>query len=304
MADIGEIKARMVSVGETKKITDAMYMISSVKLRKAKKEVLNTEPYFSALKEQISELLKYIPEVKNRYFHTNIPDGLTHGRHGILLVTSDKGLAGSYNQSAIHVCEEIMSRHSEVKLFIVGEYGRQYFKNKKIPFEEDFGYSAAFPSVYEAQKICVELLEYFDRGDLEEINIIYTRHKGVNVTECRRNILLPLDRSIFKGAKTSGAEFDNLTREFYPDAETLLDEIVPSYLTGFIYSSLVDSYCSEQESRMTAMSTAGKNAEEMLKKLKTQYNSIRQAAITNEMIEITSGAKALKAKRVKKNVQH
>ena len=89
----------------------------------------------------------------------------------------------------------------------------------------------------------------------------------------------------------------NVGKEYYPSPESVLQGIVPSYLTGFVYSALVESYVSEQEARMTAMNTAGKNAEEMLKKLRIQYNSIRQAAITNEMIEITSGTKALKKKR-------
>ncbi len=294
MASTGEIKARMESIAETKKVTDAMYMISSVKMRKAKKEVENTEPYFEALKEQISILLNYIPETKSRYFHVSIPEGKVHGNHGILLVTSDKGLAGPYNHTAIKVAEEYMGRHPETELFIIGEYGRQYFLSRKIPFHKEFEYSAAFPSIWEAQQICADLLEYFDNSKMDEINIIYTKYMGARPSKCQRNILLPLDKSHFYKKEN---HIDNPFKEFYPDADTVLEGIVPSYLTGFIYSSLVDSYCSEQQARMLAMSTAGNNAEEMLKKLKTQYNSLRQASITNEMIEITSGAKALREKR-------
>ncbi len=301
MANAGELKGRMQSVRETKKVTDAMYMISSVKMRRAKREVANTEPYFTALTEQIGELLWYTPDMRNRFFHTEL-DGREHARHGILLITSDKGLAGSYNQTAIKVAQEYMSRHPETVIFIVGEFGRQYFIKNKLPFCTEFHHSAISPSVWEAQKICMEMLEYFDDGRLDEINIIFTDYRGGRPSECVRACLLPLDKSTFRHRDESGRTGDELPyKEFYPDAETVLSEIIPSYLTGFVYSFLVDSYCSEQEARMTAMSTAGNNADEALRKLKMQYNSLRQAAITNEMIEITAGAKSLRgAQRTRK----
>ena len=293
MANTAEIKSRMVSIAETKKVTDAMYMISSVKMRRAKREHENSNHFYNALENQISQLIKHIPENKNRYFHADLPEGKEHYRRGILLVTSDKGLAGAYNQTAIKIAEEYMSLHPETLLFIVGEYGRQYFKNRKIPFVEDFNFSAAFPSVWDAEKICYSLLHYYDNGELDEINMIFTDYMGAKPGICKRKVLLPLDKSTFFSENTEEKPF----KEFFPDAVTVLNGIVPSYLTGFIYSSLVDSYCSEQQTRMLAMSTAGKNADEMLKKLKSQYNSLRQSGITSEMIEIISGVNAQKSKK-------
>ena len=131
---------------------------------------------------------------------------------------------------------------------------------------------------------------------LDEIDIIYTEYQNGKPAQCQRNCLLPLERSQLCPTLD---EPPQTGKEFFPDPDTVLEGIIPSYLTGFIYSCLVDSYCSEQEARMTAMSSAGKNAEEILKKLQMQYNSLRQAAITREMVEITSGAKALKRKREK-----
>lgn len=295
MASAQEIKSRISGIAETKKVTDAMYMISSVKMRKARKEVEKTKPYFDALKEQIENLFRHFPKTDNRYFHVPLPKNGEHMKHGILLVTSDKGLAGGYNHTAIKVAEEYMSRHPETVIFIIGEYGRQHFINKKLNFERSFDYSATFPTVWESRKICAELLEYFDNGNLDEINVIYTDYKAGRAGECKRTCLLPLERSKFFSSERT----DETEKEFYPDPDTVLNGIIPSYLTGFIYSSLVDSYCSEQEARMTAMNTAGKNAEEMLKKLRVQYNRVRQATITREMTEITSGAKALAHKRKK-----
>ena len=264
MASAGEIKIRIGSIRQTKKVTDAMYMISSVKMRRARREVASTEPYFSALKEQIRELFQYIPDTNNRYFRAPLPQGRRNRRRGILLVTSDKGLAGSYNQTTIREAEAYMHRNPETMLFVVGERGRQYCQNKKIPIVEEFHYFAAFPTVWEARKICTDLLEYYDAGQLDEIDIIYTEYQNGKPAQCQRNCLLPLERSQLCPTLD---EPPQTGKEFFPDPDTVLEGIIPSYLTGFIYSCLVDSYCSEQEARMTAMSSAGKNAEEILKKL-------------------------------------
>lgn len=299
MADGAELKARIVSVAETKKVTDAMYMISSVKMRRAKREVEKTAPYFNALKEEIGELFRHIPETSNRYFKVPDPKAGEHMKHGILLVTSDKGLAGSYNQTVLGMCEEIMTAHPETVTFIVGEYGRQYFRSKGMSFVEDFRYSAELPTVWKARRICADLLEYFDDGRVDEINIIYTDYKNGQPSECKRNILLPLKRSRFAAPKRTE---DEESAQFWPDPDTVLAGVIPSYLTGFIYSSLVDSYCSEQQSRMSAMNSASRNAEDMLKELKLKYNGVRQAAITREMTEIASGAKALRKKKMSKRI--
>ena len=138
MADGSEIRSRINSVSETKKVTDAMYMISSVKMTRARREVEKTEPYFTALKKEISSLFRHIPETSNRYFKVPEPPPGQHLNHGILMITSDKGLAGAYNHTVISVCESIMARHPQTVLFVVGEYGRRYFMSKKIPIGPEF----------------------------------------------------------------------------------------------------------------------------------------------------------------------
>ncbi|MCR5324376.1 MAG: F0F1 ATP synthase subunit gamma [Lachnospiraceae bacterium] len=323
MAGAAEIKLRINSIAETRKVTDAMYMISSVKMRKAKREIEKTKPYFDVLRLEIGEMLHYIPENDDRYFKINDPDGI-QGR-ALLLITSDKGLSGNYNQMAIKTAQQYIEEHPDTIMFIIGEYGRQYFGSRKfisnrnagkipdhtsegelavndvgkvllrqhIEIAGNFSYAAAFPTIWEARRICAQLLEYYNNDKVDEIDIIYTHYKAGKSGECRTSCLLPLDRTSFY----DGNEFELAAgKKYYPDPNTVLDGIVPSYLTGFVYSALVDSYCSEQEARMTAMNSAGKNADDMLKKLQLQYNSIRQAAITREMTEIAAGAKALKQK--------
>ena len=292
MAGRAEIKMRMASVAETKKVTDAMYMTSSVKMRRAKREVEKTAPYFNALREAIGSLLHYLPDNTNPYFRLPNPD--EPYRRALLVITSDKGLAGNYNQTVIRETEAEQSKHPDSLLFVVGEYGRQYFRQRKTPIQESFLYPAEMPTIREAQKICAELLSGFDRGDFARIDILYTDYKNGRVSECRRKTVLPLEKSRFY---FSDENEDPFGKEFFPDPDTVIREIIPSYLTGYIYGALVDSYCSEQESRMKAMSSAGDNAEAMLRRLRLTYNRMRQSEITNEITEITSGAKALRRKK-------
>ncbi|MCR5686058.1 MAG: ATP synthase F1 subunit gamma [Lachnospiraceae bacterium] len=296
MPNAAEIRTRINSITETRKVTDAMYMISSVKMRKARRELENTRPYFDALRLEIGELLHYIPENNDRYFRNLDPDGI-RGR-ALIVITSDKGLSGSYNQLCIKAAEKRIGEYSDSIPFVIGEYGRQFFTSKKISMAQDFNYAAAFPTIQEARKICAQLLELYDSDKVDEVDIIYTHYKAGKSGEVRLQTLLPLDRTAFY----DGNDFELAAgKEYLPSPSAVLDGIVASYLTGFIYSALVDSYCSEQEARMSAMSSAGHNADEMLKNLRIQYNAVRQAAITREITEIAAGAKALKKKRRKLN---
>ncbi|MBE6992142.1 MAG: ATP synthase F1 subunit gamma [Ruminococcaceae bacterium] len=294
MASASEIKSRISGIADTKKITDAMYMIASAKMRRALRDLEETTPYFETLAEKIGDLFAYIPETENRYFHVPDHNDTPHKKHGILLITSDKGLAGSYNHAAIEMCEQYMSRHPLTTLFIIGEYGRQYFINKKVDFVEDFRFSATRPNLYDTGRICARLLQYYDDAKVDDINIIYTDYMGAKPGECKKITLLPLERTRFHQGER---EAEHIEKEFLPSPEAVLDGVIPSYVMGFIHGSLVESYCSEQQARMNAMKNASDNAEEMLKTLRLQYNKIRQAAITNEMTEITAGAKAQNQKR-------
>jgi len=295
MAGVSELKARINGISETKKITDAMYMIASSKMRKAMSDLEQNAPHFEATRKKVGELMLRIRiEEPDRYYRIKPPEDHSHQNHGIVLITSDKGLAGMYNQAAIALCEEYMSRHPKTTVFIIGEYGRQYFINKKLPFVQEFHHSAMRPQLWDARRICAELLEYYDNGLLDEINIIYTDYVGNKPGECKKLTLLPLDRTNFVPDDPAVRELEN---EYIPSPKEVLDGIVPSYLMSFVFGCLAQSYCSEQQARMNAMRSAGDNAKEMLRILRVQYNKMRQAAITGEMVEISAGAKALRRKR-------
>ena len=299
MANIKEIKNRINSVKDTRKITNAMYLIASTKLRKAKSDLDHTRPYFNALQEEIKRVFRIAEDIENQYFYPITGEHVLKGSYGYLVITADKGLAGAYNLNVIKEAEKLMKEHEDPKLFVVGEYGRRYFEAHKIPIEKSFLYTAQNPTMHRAREIADILLELFHQGELSKIFIIYTDMKGAINSEIRSTRLLPFHRAQFIIPDSKEKEVKN-PFEFFPSIEQVLDNIVPGYVAGFIYSALIDSFCSEQNARMNAMDAADRNAQELLEELSIQYNHIRQSAITQEITEISSGAKAMRRKAKKK----
>ena len=292
MASTKEIKNHIKSVRDTKKITNAMYMISSMKMRKVKSDLDKTRPYFEAIQSEIKRIFRTVKDVNNRYFYPD--DGMPElsGPYACLVITADKGLAGMYNQNVIREAEKMLAEHPDTKLFVVGEYGRQYFYHHKIPIERSFLYTAQNPTMQRAREITEILLDMFDKNLAEKIFVIYTDIKNSICEEAKVEMLLPFHRKRF--ASNASEKAVKIPFEFTPSVAEVLDIIIPSYVSGFIYSALVDSFCSEQNARMTAMDSANRNAEKLLSDLLVQYNRVRQSAITQEITEVSSGAKALK----------
>ena len=294
MANTTEIKTRIDSVKETQKITNAMYLIASTKLRKAKSDLEHTRPYFDALRGEIKRIFRTAGDVDSRYFYP--PDSMTplEGTYGCLVITADKGLAGAYNQNVIREAQRLLSEHSDTKLYVVGEYGRRFFDQHNIPIQHSFLYTAQNPTLERAREISTLLLEGFDSGKLKEIFVVYTDMKNGLLSEAKSTRLLPFHRTHFASPAKEKAVIEPF--EFVPSVTAVLDSIMQSYVSGFIYSALIDSFCSEQNARMTAMDAANQNAEELLGELSLQYNRVRQAAITQEITEISAGAAAQRRK--------
>lgn len=299
MAGAKEIKDRMNSIRDTQKITNAMYLISSTKLQKAKSELEHTIPYFDALRHEIRRIFRTREDIDSRYFYPDAEAETDEGTFGVLVITADKGLAGAYNQNVIREAEEIMEKHPDTKLFVVGEYGRQYFMRKNIRIEHSFLYTAQNPTMQRAREISAILLEKFDHDELDKIFMIYTDMKNSVNTETKATRLLPFHRAHFMTDEKENDTTDGDEYEFFPSMGELLDNVMFSYVSGYIYSALVDSFCSEQNARMTAMSSANENAEKIIGELEIQYNRVRQANITQEITEVIAGAKAQKKKRMR-----
>ena len=301
MPSAREIRVRMNSIQQTRKITNAMYLISSAKLRKAKQEWDQTRPYFQALKAEVKRIFRTSGHVESRYLYPDEGELPPDGTYGFLVITADKGLAGAYNQNVLKEAHRLMQEHPQTKLFVVGEYGRQYFQRHQIPIERSFLYTAQNPTMQRAREITAELLNRFDKGELQKIFVIYTDMKNSMTENVSATRILPFHRSAF----TAPTDEKRITEpfEFFPSVTQVLENIVPSYVSGFIYSALIDSFCSEQSARMNAMNSANENAEKMLGELALAYNRIRQAAITQEITEVSAGARAQKRKRQKQHAQ-
>lgn len=294
MPGMKEIKNRINSVSDTQKITNAMYLIASTKLRKAMADLEETRPFFDAVDKEIERIFRVNEKINSRYFYPaeKDEDGKT-GKNGYLVITADKGLAGAYNHNVTKLAIDEIGKTDSYMLFVVGEVGRHYFSTHNIDIEKSFLYTAQNPSFTRALDIADILLEKYNSGELSSINIIYTDMKNSVSQEPKCERLLPICRDDFIADERDN---DSEEFEFMPKMEEVLDSIVPAYITGFVYGALVDSFCSEQNARMQAMDSANSNAEDLLAALKLQYNHVRQDAITREITEVAAGAKAKRKK--------
>lgn len=293
MANAREIQARIKSIKDTMKITNAMYMISSSKLQKARRDLKNTEPYFYSIQEALAKILDLSPDAGNIFFDERAEISQNDRKKGYIVVTADKGMAGAYNHNVIKIAEDASLSDSKNMLFVVGQVGRRYFEKKNIPIDIDFKYTAQNPNMNRARIISEKVVELFKEKQLDEVYIVYTRMVNSVTFDAEIRKLLPLKKSRLETREDS----NNFSYcNFDPDMNSVFNHIVPSYVAGFVYGALVESYCSEHNARMMAMQTATDAAKDMLKSLGIEFNRARQAAITQEITEVIAGAKAQKNK--------
>lgn len=295
MASAKEIKDRMKSIQDTMKITNAMYMISSSKLKRAKKSLQDTEPYFYTLQSAMSRILRHLPQMRTIYFYHEDDAVKEKKRKGYIVVTADKGMAGAYNHNVLKLAEENIQREEDTKLYVLGELGRHYFEHRGINIDKQFHYTVQNPSLSRARNIAETILTDYESGEVDEVYIIFTKMVNSMQTETQLLQLLPLKRSDFNRKLPVDIPMEELAMQ--PSPEAVMDRIVPDYMVGFIYGALVEAYSSEQNSRLMAMEAATDSAAKMLHELDILYNRARQAAITQEITEVISGAKAQKKKK-------
>lgn len=298
MSQIKEIKNRMDGISETYKITSAMYLIASVKLRRAKEGWDRTEPYFRAIQSEVKRIFRTVGKIDSPYFYPSADDHLLEGTYGYLIVTADKGLAGAYNQNVIREAERMLREHSDAKLFVVGEYGRHYCRTHGIAVEQDFLYTAQNPTLHRAREISDALLAAYDAGKLKKLYVTYTDYTHGGEPEVRTTRILPFHHGQFDAV--DGERAVERPFAFEPSVGQVLENIIGSYVTGFVYSALTDSFCCEQSARMAAMDSASRNAQKLLEEMSLQHQHARQNTITREITEIASGAQY---QRKKKNEQ-
>ncbi len=289
MASIKEIRTRIKSVDQTLKITNAMYLISSAKMRKARQQLTGVEPYFNKIQETIADILYHSHEFEHPFMDTR--PGKKKRTVGYIVITGDKGMAGAYNHNVLKLAEEKLAQTENPVLFLIGQVGRAYFAGKNVTVDAEFLYTAQDPTVTRARDISETVVDLFLRGQLDEVHVVYTKMVSSMLMQPSTYQLLPLTREQFQDGPAQHTDGKyNRQVVYVPSEHKVMDKIVPGYLKGVIFGCLVESFCSEQNARMTAMDSSTKNAKEMIRTLSLEQNRARQAAITQEITEIVGGA--------------
>jgi len=295
MPNMRDIRLRMKSVKQTLQITSAMKLISTSKLRRARVQLAQTEPYFDRIQETVRDIFLHSADIRADYLATHRnADGKT--QRAFLVITSDKGMAGGFNHNVIKLAEDQIVARDLDFFVLLGNIGSRYFMKSESSILETFRFTSQVPTVYDAKEISDFVLSQYDAGKIDEFYIVYTRmYSSVKlVPEVLR--VLPLDESTFRSGCEQNSNADakgDSSLTYVPSPEVVLKSLIPKYLCGVVYGAIVESYASEHSARMTAMDNATKNAEEMLNALRLSYNRLRQGAITQEVTEIVAGAAAL-----------
>ncbi|OAA86713.1 MULTISPECIES: ATP synthase F1 subunit gamma [Clostridium] len=280
-AGLVTIKRRIRSITSTQKITNAMGLIATSKLRKVRKKLEANNKYCELFSSLMNEFVLGA-EGRNIYIHGNKSNKKLY-----IALNSDTGLCGGFNGSVVNEADAAMSKNKENCLLIsVGQKGRTYFKRLKYSTEAEYVDISDVPTINEANTIVYKALDLYRSGEVGEVNIVYTKFISTVRQKVVVEKLLPLEAE--KKEKT------NYLVKFEPSIDEMMDEVVLLHLKQKVLNCMINSKVSEQASRMTAMDGATKNANDLLDKLNLKYNRERQSAITQEITEIVGGAEALK----------
>ena len=293
MANAGEILSRMKSIQDTMKITNAMYMISSSKLKKAKKMEEDARAHFTAVQDTINNIMNHMPDMEHEFIEDKKVRKAC-GRKAFIVITADKGLAGAYNHNVIKSAVEDIKKADENYYLVIGRAGRHFFEKHGIKTDENFKGNIQNPDIGQARNITEIIIGRYRNREYDEVYIVFTEMINAVKSLVHTVKLLPLERR----ADKADERFEE-NMEYVPLVKAVIDNIVPNYITGYIYGAMVEAFLSEQNSRMTAMQSSTENAAGMLDELRREYNRTRQDAITQEISEVVGGAKALRRKKDK-----
>ncbi|MBI9070431.1 MAG: ATP synthase F1 subunit gamma [Melioribacteraceae bacterium] len=293
MATLRDIKRRITGVSNTQQITKAMKMVAAAKLRRAQDNIINAKPYSRKISEVLSNLLAMEKSIDNPLLEERLPKNVA-----IIIVTSDSGLCGAFNMTIIRTVEDMIKnefeeqyKNNSLSLYCVGKKGTEYFSrrnhnilDKKIDIMKKLQFS-------DASEILDNLTAKFLNKELDKVVVVFNEFKSVMQQKLSVQQLLPIVPRIEDIAESSGTSSEFI---YEPDKLSIINALIPKFLNSQLWRILLDSYAAELGARMTAMDLATENAGELISSLKVQYNKERQASITTEILEIVSGAEALK----------
>ena len=284
MASMRDIKRRRNSIASTQQITKAMKLVSTVKLQKTKARAERSKPYFDKMYVTVTSMLAKSGMIDHPYLKPQ-----PSGKKAVILITSNRGLAGGYNNNVIKLLTESDMKKEDLVLFTVGNKGKEYFQRRNYRIEKEYNEVIENPMFSDAREICQEVLDLYTAGEVGEIYVAYTYFKNTVVHQPQLLKLLPVE---VDEADVEAAKADALMN-YEPEEEEALEIIIPKYITSILYGALVEAVASENGARMQAMDSATSNADEMIDKLTLQYNRARQGSITQELTEIIAGANAI-----------
>ncbi|MDX1630836.1 MAG: ATP synthase F1 subunit gamma [Thermoanaerobaculia bacterium] len=282
MPNLIDIRRRIRSVKNTQQITRAMKMVAAAKLRRAQDRILSTRPYALSIKKVIGNLVARSEELP----HPLLDSSREEETILFVVVTGDKGLAGSFNANVLRRADERLEEWPEVELMLLGKKGADYYRKKDVAVRTEHKTLFSGVEYSDAEAIAREIGDSFADEEYDAVYVVFNQFKSVMTQVLTEERLLPIEASELPEEHAREYEFE-------PSPEEILEELLPRYLTFQVYRILLESQAAEHAARMTAMDSATKNASEMIDDLTLQYNRARQAAITTELIEVVSGANAL-----------
>ena len=286
MASMRDIKRRKSSIQSTQQITKAMKLVSTVKLQKARNRAEQTNPYFNYMYQTVSSMLAKSGNVNHPYLKKG-----DSTRKAVVVITSNRGLAGGYNTNVVKMVTGDTSLAAEdVDIYAIGGKGREMLERRGYSIKEDRSDIIESPAYADAAALCAQILEAYAKGEIGEIYLAYTHFKNTVSHEPKLLKLLPVE---FSEEEIAQASDTNVLMNYEPNEEEALDMIIPKYITSLFYCALVEAVASENGARMQAMDSATSNAEDMISDLSLKYNRARQGSITQELTEIIAGASAI-----------
>lgn len=284
MASMRDIKRRKESVTSTQQITKAMKLVATVKLQKAKARAERNKPYFNALYKTICSILSKTENMDHPYLLDN-----GSNRKAIIVITSNKGLAGGYNANVIKEVVHADFPAGDADIYAVGRKGAESLARKGYQIVEDDSEAINEPLYRDAIDITNRVLDSYSKGEVGEIYMAYTNFKNTVSQEAKLIKLLPLNIDELPGEE----EDDMILMNYEPEADEALDVLIPKYIGNLLYGAFIEALASENGARMQAMDSATTNADNMIADLSLKYNRARQASITQELTEIIAGSEAI-----------
>jgi len=283
MANLKNLSERIKSVTSIQQVTKAMKMVAAAKVKKAQDKMEISRPYARNTKELICRILPQISSTD-----ISLVEKRNVNNIGMIIVTSDRGFAGSFNSSVIRLAEKEIEKigKDKVQLFCLGKKASEYFSKRDYNVKETFFDFWKDMSYDTASDISKTFISAFENQDIDEVHVIYNRFRTLASQDLIMEKVLPVDFSV-------DYNITNYNYDYEPGQKEIVSTLIPKHINVQMWQQLLESYSSEEAARMIAMDNATENAKEIIKELKLEFNKARQAAITTEMLEIVGGAEAL-----------